>query len=79
MFECWHWFFCPKEEMKSSDNLVSVTNEVRVDNHDSELLLFIIVITQILALILILLKKYNRSLKKKYTSTSARTPASSPL
>lgn len=69
MFECWHLLFCavqPDATIKTSDNAVTVVNEVRVDNNEAEGLLSIIALVQVIMLIILVIKQYNKILKNKY-------------
>lgn len=76
--ECWHIFFCPEKANPTyapSDNAVNVINEVKVDNNDSEFLLSIIAIIQIIMLGAIILQHYKKTLKKRYSARSIPTTA----
>lgn len=70
-FECWHVFACPQPiaapTHETRDNAVSVINEVNVNNHDTEALLTIIAIVNVIMAITLLIKYYNKIMKKKYT------------
>lgn len=73
MFECWHVFWCDppvSEVMKDTDNVVKVVNEVRVDNHDAEALLTIIMIVNVIMILITLYKIHAKKLKKRYTTAA---------
>lgn len=73
---CWHVFWCPEPPNPTyspSDNAVNVINEVKVDNNDSEFLLSIIAIIQIIMLVAIILQHYKKNLKKRYSARQIPT------
>lgn len=70
MFECWHMVWCPIEEIirktSENENSVVITNEVKVDNADSEALQLVLVVVSIINLATIVFTAYKKATKKKY-------------